>query len=437
MPFDDRDRQLDQALARHLRRSSSDPCPDAEILAAYHEGTLAPDELLVFNQHLSDCKMCQESLAILAESDEVPAGREEWKEWKEHEAFDFGDSVPGAAPRSAMPAAPAPISAVGEASAAPVAPAQLLHKYRPRALRFLIPIGALAAVGLVWVGLREHKNTVEVAQVREQRDSLQQQISKPQPVPQENSAALNSAPLIVQSTPPPPPPEKKNEKKQKSAASTDELSQRQQMSELRERILRDQLASNLEQPQDYSKSLRVYPRAGAGSAAPAPVTGGRSMSGRLNAPSPPAVLAKKSPDAPQQSTQAVSPVQAYLRDAAATNPAVILSPGKTQVWIVGNAGGIKRGTGDGQTWIAQNSGVVADLIAGYAPSSSIVWIVGKSGTVLVTSDGGENWKKIASPVSSDLAGVQATDAKNARIWDSANHQYTTTDGGATWKPVTN
>ena len=45
MPSDDRDQQLERALARHLRDATPDlDCPDAEILAAFHERTLALDE---------------------------------------------------------------------------------------------------------------------------------------------------------------------------------------------------------------------------------------------------------------------------------------------------------------------------------------------------------------------------------------------------------
>jgi Photosynthesis system II assembly factor YCF48 len=433
MPSDDRDRQLDQALARHLRRSSSDACPDAEILAAYHEGTLAPDELLAFNQHFADCKMCQETLAILAESDDVGTGKEEWKQQK---GSDFGHAFPSAPP-AAMIAASAPVLETREITASAMAPAPRQQKSRPRALRYLIPIGALAAVALSWVGLREHNASTQVAEVREQQDGF----SKIQPVPEPKAVSPSAESLPAA----PAPADKKN----KSPVSADQLSEarRKEQSELAKRLQQEELTSSLEQRQDDARNWQFSTRAGsasAGATASSRVGAGsgvaasqpKSASGNVHSPAP-GLAAPKAAAGMAQPGQAASNAQSYLRDAASTNPNVFLSPDSTQVWILGSSGAIKHGTSDGDNWTNQTSGVTSDLIAGSAASSSIVWIVGKSGTILLTTDGGANWKKIASPVSADLAGVQATDARSARIWDSANHQYATTDGGVTWKPVTN
>jgi hypothetical protein len=441
MPSDDRDRQLDQALARHLRRSSSDPCPDAEILAAYHEGTLAQDELLVFNQHLAGCKMCQETLAILAESDEMNAGEEEWKK---HKAPDFDHLVPAVSP-VAMAAAPRQdLEPRGETVAVAI-PAQEPKKFRSRALRLLIPIGAFAAVGLVWVGLHERNVTSQVAQLREPSAIPPPPMASTQPATPENST-----PLQAQSMPSETPPAAKKEKS--SAPDDQSYGRRETLNELRQRVEQDQLASNLEQS-EYAKSLRVKPgtRSAAGTvvgAAP-PRPGARASNGVFATSQPNSSADSISPQTPlapdpkaaaaaaQQSNLNALATQAYLRDSASTNPSVIFSPDKTQVWVVGHAGAIKHSTGNAEIWITQDSGVTPDLLAGSAPSSSTVWIVGKSGTILLTTDGGANWKKIASPVSGDIVGVQATDAKRANIWDLANHQFATTDGGVTWKPVAN
>ena len=47
-------------------------CPDAEILAAYHERLLAPDEMSSRKQHIASCVRCQEILAQLEITDEIP-----------------------------------------------------------------------------------------------------------------------------------------------------------------------------------------------------------------------------------------------------------------------------------------------------------------------------------------------------------------------------
>jgi hypothetical protein len=443
MPSDDRDRQLDQALARHLRRPSPDPCPDAEILAAYHEGTLARDELLAFNQHLADCKMCRESLAILAESDEMNAGNEEWKK---HKIPKLDHVVLAASPAPVAAASKLDLDSRAEASVAAI-PSQSPKKTRARALRFLIPIGALAAVGLVWVGLHERNVTSQVAQLREPSAIPPPPMASTQPATPENSTPLH-AQSMSSGTPP-------AAKKEKSSAPEDQsYSRRETLNELRQRAAQDQLASNLEQS-EYAKSLRITPRPGAGrlgaavgSAAPS-AAGSRTSKGVattsqpgtsadvISSQAPPTPAPKSAAASAQQSNLQVSSMQSYLRDMAATNPAVILSPDKTQIWMVGNGGGIKHSSGDAEIWITQDSGVASDLLAGSAASSSTVWIVGKSGTILLTTDGGANWKKVPSPVPGDLAGVQATDAKRATVRDLANHQFATTDGGATWKPLAN
>ena len=81
MPTDDRDRQLERALARHLSNASPDrSCPDAEILAAYHERSLSLEEMAQWKEHIAGCARCQEALAWIEESEgalaEKSAGEE-------------------------------------------------------------------------------------------------------------------------------------------------------------------------------------------------------------------------------------------------------------------------------------------------------------------------------------------------------------------------
>jgi len=74
MPTDDRDRQLERALARHLSNASPDrSCPDAEILAAYHERSLSLEEMGQWKEHIAGCARCQEALALIEESESVLA----------------------------------------------------------------------------------------------------------------------------------------------------------------------------------------------------------------------------------------------------------------------------------------------------------------------------------------------------------------------------
>src|SRR5580704_14997060 len=90
---DDRDRNFEKALARHLRSSaSSSPdanalaggaserpvelCPDPEILAAYHDGSLSFEERNLWKQHVVSCDRCQLVLAHLETPLDIPVVKE-------------------------------------------------------------------------------------------------------------------------------------------------------------------------------------------------------------------------------------------------------------------------------------------------------------------------------------------------------------------------
>ena len=114
MPTDDRDQLFQRALARHLSDASPDSaCPDAELLAAYHDRTLSLDEIAHWKQHIATCPRCQEILALVEQTENLPV-----EDWQNQGVF---ESVVGAAiakgasaPRSTVQ----PASTI--ASAAPV-----------------------------------------------------------------------------------------------------------------------------------------------------------------------------------------------------------------------------------------------------------------------------------------------------------------------------
>ena len=72
MAPEDRDRTFEKSLARHLRLGASQPdCLDAELLAAYHERLLAPEQMISCKQHIASCARCQEILAQLEATDDL------------------------------------------------------------------------------------------------------------------------------------------------------------------------------------------------------------------------------------------------------------------------------------------------------------------------------------------------------------------------------
>src|SRR5690348_16399143 len=98
MAHEDRDPMFEKALARHLRAKPSSPaasreaeetvgapgagvapgsssqdsaCPNPEVLAAYHERLLVPEEMASLKKHIAACDRCQEILATLEATDDL------------------------------------------------------------------------------------------------------------------------------------------------------------------------------------------------------------------------------------------------------------------------------------------------------------------------------------------------------------------------------
>src|SRR6266852_9109966 len=173
MAPEDRDRSFDKAIARHLRSTADssdsarqaagsslqrDACPDAETLAAYHERSLLPEELNSWKEHIVGCRHCQELLAHLELTDDIPLHAAE-----EREVFAMAD------------AQHAPYAQKIETVARPAAregrrASRLAHGVR---WRWIAPAGAIAAGLLVWIALHEHEprfpnsNEVNIAKNQE------------------------------------------------------------------------------------------------------------------------------------------------------------------------------------------------------------------------------------------------------------------------------
>src|SRR6267143_3615911 len=79
-----RDRHREEALARRmgdaldrLDHRGAGECPDAELIAAYHEKSLQPDEIARWEGHFAICGRCRKILAVLvATSEEALAEKE-------------------------------------------------------------------------------------------------------------------------------------------------------------------------------------------------------------------------------------------------------------------------------------------------------------------------------------------------------------------------
>jgi len=502
MAPDDRDRTFEKALARHLRSAASsgtdgnvpdgtpversiDPlvelCPDAEILAAYHDGSLSSEERNLWKQHVVGCDSCQIVLAHLATPLEIPVNLETSEN---------------------LSVLKQPVAAGRAASPARAARPSPLHSLR---WLWLIPVGAIAAGLIALVSIKTPKplpaapsKAVEVAEN-----------TQPQGV-----APSSSATRVTPSE------ARENERKENLAAAPSDAGAASANRDLASNQLQNQTQLNQlppfqpsgksahgpslsQQKQEQQQTMRAAPgNAGAllnkkldaqispktgdsleeiqrpqappppppappslsapsfvadGTVTPSPASKSDSVGGV--APAAPAPATASASNVPAAKTNVAnaetnltmtesvevstdrktsSNGRAMLRAAALQNPHVFWAPGAKQAWRVGPAGSLEYSKDKGVNWTQQISGVYTDLLAGSAPSAKVCWIVGASGTILRTTDGGTHWTKLDSPVTNDVTGIRATDALHAQIWLAPDKQtaliksYQTADGGVTW-----
>ena len=500
MALDDRDRTFEKALARHLRyvapssdetgslASSALPCPDPEILAAYHDGSLAPGERALWKQHVLGCERCQSVLEHLATPLEVPVDLQP-------------DEVQS----------PAHVVAAKEAVPAPAAAPVAISRQAARRTYFswLAPTGAVAAGLLAYAVLRPAKPiqgpqpaAVEVAENRQPQTPQQEpRAMKTAPsVPRSASNAKDKNAFVVGGAAPATRSTDDNGLREKvelakkapqlsqpvpsagllydagkldrdakpgtSAAQAEEKQRRlkEQVDALDADLRKQGLAQQAPAPPppsagqagylaENSVSSSLSTKAAGTPPAPPPPSPAKTTEtkpARGDAVSPAAAAPAAAPsnvrspaDAISASTESVevsSQLQSTgrMRTALMQNPRVFASPGARILWRVGNAGSIERSTNKGKDWTPQVSGVLTDLFAGSAPSVNVSWIVGSGGTILLTTDGGEHWTKINSPAPGEIAGIRATDALHAYIWFAPDPRsglalsFETSDGGSTW-----
>jgi hypothetical protein len=453
MPNDGREEQFERALARNLRNASSDAaCPDAEILAAYHERTLSPEELARVKAHLAGCARCQESLALVEESEGVRA--EEWE----------NQNVPVPVEGMVLPkdvrAAPRPEASTPIRAVAPRPP-----------WRWIVPVGALAASVIVWIGVSEiqtqRRHAMESVQVAQNPEAAPQapvagnksteQLRKEEPLAQKSDELSRT-----QNVPAPLPPKVPSPARAGAAAkeSVPPSPAGAPAASNQKMLGFSGAAKPLPPPRAplsstgaaTSRATQIAASPAVDAAAPAGTAGNRPADEKKQAAAPGATetvqVTTAAPAAGTTSTSAstlnssATQLTALGRNGtnllqlAAGDPRFIVAPGEKHAWRVGEAGKIERSTDRGKTWKLQKSGVASDLTAGSATSDKICWVIGKAGTVLLTTDGGKHWKQIPSPITEDLGGIHATDPLHALIWDLPNRKsFETTDGGATWNRI--
>jgi hypothetical protein len=457
MPSDDRDRQLEKALARHLRSGAIDAaCPDAESLAAYHERTLSLGEMAQWKQHIAECARCQETLNLVEQSNVLQGSEEENRKMLELVGGEFAAAAVSHMPLNEGVPAALPVSRDSAATRAPK---------RAAALRWVVPVGALAAGLLVWVGVRE-------TQQNKAMKSAQREVA-------ENRPSVSSAPAAAAPTPKTVLPDEYQSAQAKSR-SLDELRRQDTTLSMRKpagplnkksaaggaapvsrvptldkekreedaKALKDLSASMtapaptapLDVNNNYAAQNREVPNTQNPQATPA---GARGVTAN-EAANTGRMLAQQNQvaRAPAQKTETLevtvvgNALSQSVGDVLPEGGTIIVAPNDAYSWRVGSNGKIEHSTDNSRTWMLQKSGVTTDLSAGSATSGKVCWVVGKAGTVLLTTDRGKHWKQLTPPTKEDLGGVNAVDDKRASVWTvSHSKSFETNDGGATWSPV--
>lgn len=469
MPSDDRERNFDNALASHLRAGHAagdrlSACVDAETLAAYHEGSLDPLQIAFVKTHVTDCARCQEILATLQATDEIPLA-----------AADI-----------------APPETVAASSNIRLLPAA--RKSMPL-WRWVAPAGALAAALLVWVAVHDNgplqlaPSTPKVVTRQDQGAStVPESLPNPAPAldatqskkslpPSEALQAVNPAanssvtnlPLNGRSV------AKLNDSaiaREKSSLAAEEhdrfagapadrgvapslsapdaktfspgaVSEAVTVEPAKPETSKNELAQSKtarKQVDDKRDALPPAPApsiafaAGAGTSAAVP---SQSQTVEVTSEAAKDTSARVSGGiVQQQQMEGMSRFdeKSKMRLARSVAAITVSAPDGNVSWRIGQAGVIEFSSNAGKDWVVQPSGVITDLLAGSAPSAKVCWLVGSAGTILRTTDAGKHWFKISPPALDDLRSVFAVDASRATV-TLAKDTYQTIDGGSSWNKL--
>src|SRR5690242_14459244 len=415
------DRRREEALARRvgealdqLARRDAAECPDAEIIAAYHEKSLAADENAKWEGHFATCARCRKVLQVLAASVEAPLD--------EKEVARLGRLV-------AVAGSPV----VRDTKAVDRAPVIRLDWRR----RWLAPALGIAAVLAIWFATRapwrtgdQRSTSVLVAQAPQnepghpmERRGEQSRAVAPQNKTEADAEALKEMPAKEL------PPE---------TATVDSLAKKSLDDGARAReiapnsnALENTLRDEKKQKADTVGGVGAGSGGGLGSgtggavggipgaptpaaraaaapaAAPPPISGPQAQSW-TDSSNQPAPSSQAAPSANQTITvTGEAPVvqttngtlggalneskvkdlpvngrnyQAMARfDAPGEFPVLLKAPSEKVVWRAGNGGNIQRSADAGGTWTAETSPLHEDWLAGAPVSDTVCWIVGRNG----------------------------------------------------------
>ena len=470
MPLDDRDRNFEKALARHLRREApGEACPETESLAAYHERSLEPEEMMRWKHHIISCAHCQEVLAQLEKTEGIPLNAELVQAETEIPVFEIpvlGKSAPpvelarspqleAKAVRAARPELPR-----ADLRAAAV-PAEM--PARKRQWRWVVPAGAIAAGLLIWMAsirMHEVQKPVEIA-VNRQPVAQAPGASAPSTTADRQSGAMeDSGQAVMEYKRADTEPKSREETKTQPAAPARTPQELNLQKEQRAGALAENRAAVEPKLQEEAKTkqknadqelyefnLRKEQAAGAGKRADA-ITQQLSQL-KVSKPQVPAGAASRIslpkdeplPTAVPETLTADKERDQFRAMVAAAPPPAPAPEEKAlkknevgrDVTALSESQGV-TGNLRGKQVFAKPEGVTTRSIR--TPGGQSQWIISSKGLILHSPDGGISWKGQQSSANAALIAGSAPSEMVCWIVGAQGTILLTTDGGEHWEKLT-
>jgi hypothetical protein len=447
-----RARLRDEALARRMGEAldrisaaGAGDCPDAELIAAYHERTLHPEEIAQCESHFAGCSRCRKILAVLAASVDAPLS--------ETEVARLGELVAAAA---------------RPADAATHPPAKIIYskRFNWRA-RWLAPALGVAAVLAMWFAMRAPWSTTGQAPA----ETLVAQAPKSETPQQKDLRSLDEVSGTESKKAPEPaaaiPSDRSPAKSALAAVAPEspETNRAADSNSLEQRKAKVAAAETVPRNEKESRAAAASAASGViAPAAPPPVAAVAQLQAANGVAAPISPGTDATSNSPALDKQAMGSLEEGSSKSAARSAAEIANGGQRVqalssamgaakseaiqieapsgkvLWRAGMGGKIERSSDAGRTWIPQPGASQSDWLTGAATSDTVCWLVGRNGSIARTTDG-EHWMQIASPGAAsgpanqfpDWMSVTASNAQIATITSSANQRYRTEDGGQTWR----
>lgn len=419
-------------MAGLLRRNlagdagAGNDCPAPDILAAYFENSLDPEETALYELHFSQCPSCREQLTSLARANKLPAAARETPRQTAGASWlwDWRWLAP--------------------AAAAMLLFAVVWFARRPAATRF--------------VGQPTEPPLVAMSQP--EKSPMQE------PLPRTNASIPSAAPAAKVA----PGADKQSsdlqEEKSAKNLSPDarrdvELDALSKTANAPARVSPDgagalDRAENAVVPRGNSESVTVASAATAIAPAPAPAPALQPAPAPKEAPAaamggvaggvasaqgvPESAGARKKQAegtrslVQQAQTQTVYQSRALALAADNERAAVIHTPDAKILWRIASGGFVEQSEDGGATWQGQLPNPNAHLVAGSAPGPNICWFVGDDGIILLTQDA-KGWQTIPPPLRADFTAVTAQNASSATVTAADGRKFATANRGKTWTPA--